>query len=140
VIELGSSDQVRPLRVAVWHNLPSGGGKRQLYMHVQGLVARGHYVESWCPDTAAQDYLPLSRLVTEHVVPLQERSDLFSSPVRPLSVTRRLLASMEAHCSTCAAGINAGRFDVLFAGACMYLRTSPTDWRHGRAAIDHLSR
>ena len=58
------------LRIAVWHNLPSGGGKRALYDHIQGLVARGHYVESWCPPTADQEFLPIGELVNEHVVAL----------------------------------------------------------------------
>jgi len=35
------------MKIAVWHNLPSGGGKRALYHHVRGLVERGHRVESW---------------------------------------------------------------------------------------------
>jgi len=33
------------LKIAVWHNLPSGGGKRALYQHVKGLVDRGHDLE-----------------------------------------------------------------------------------------------
>src|SRR5262245_54052410 len=60
----------RPVRIAVWHNLPNGGGKRQLYSHVQGLLRRGHHVEAWCPDSADRQYLPLAELVTEHVVRL----------------------------------------------------------------------
>src|ERR1039458_290172 len=36
------------MRIAVWQDLPSGGGERALYDHVSGLVAHGHYVESWC--------------------------------------------------------------------------------------------
>jgi glycosyltransferase involved in cell wall biosynthesis len=32
---------------------------------------------------------------------------------------------MEAHCKTCAAEIEAGNFDVLFANACTFLRTTP---------------
>ncbi len=115
---------MKPLRIAIWHNLPSGGGKRQLYTHVQGLLQRGHYIESWCPDSADQKYLPLSSLVKEHVIPLSDRSDLFYRSLRPLRVTRRLIASLEDHCRTCANPINSGGFDVLFAGACMYLRTT----------------
>jgi hypothetical protein len=30
------------MKIAVWHNLGSGGGKRALYDHVVGLLARGH--------------------------------------------------------------------------------------------------
>jgi hypothetical protein len=58
------------LRIAVWHNLPGGGGKRALYDHVRGLVARGHHVESWCPPTADQAFLSIGDLVHEHIVPL----------------------------------------------------------------------
>lgn len=116
---------MKPLRIAIWHNLPSGGGKRQLYMHVQGLLQRGHYVESWCPDTADQKYLPLGTLVKEHIVPLRGPRDHFHSPVRPLSITRQLLDSMEEQCRVCAEEISAGEFDVLFANACMFLRTTP---------------
>ena len=57
------------MKIAVWHNLPSGGGKRALYNHVRGLRERGHTLESWCPPTADQNYLPLSELIAEHVVP-----------------------------------------------------------------------
>jgi hypothetical protein len=30
------------MKIAVWQNLPSGGGKRALYYHVRGLVELGH--------------------------------------------------------------------------------------------------
>lgn len=112
------------LRIAVWHNLPSGGGKRQLYNHVQGLLERGHYVESWCPDTADQKFLPLGEIIEEHVVPLKFRSDNFSSPHRPYKATRQMLNSFEDHCRECAAEINRKGFDILYANACMYLRTT----------------
>ncbi|MHB1599044.1 MAG: hypothetical protein ACYCXY_09175 [Acidimicrobiales bacterium] len=58
------------MRIAVWHNLPSGGGKRALYDQIRGLLELGHYVESWCPPSADQSFLPLGDLVTEHVVDL----------------------------------------------------------------------
>ena len=57
------------MKIAVWHNLPSGGGKRSLYYHVKGLIERGHTVESWCPSTADRTYLPLDDLITEHIIP-----------------------------------------------------------------------
>ena len=113
------------MRIAIWHNLPSGGGKRQLYNHVQGLLQRGHYLESWCPDTADQKYLPLGQLITEHIVPLRGNTRLFQNPVRPVRATRALLENMEEQCKTCADEINQGDFDILFANACMFLRTTP---------------
>lgn len=113
------------LRIAVWHNLPSGGGKRQLFEHVRGLVERGHHVESWCPDSAAGDFLPLGELVEEHVLPLDDRRDIYHSPIRSLPVVRSLLGTLERHCRACAAEIRRGGFDLLYANACLYLRTSP---------------
>ena len=59
------------MRIAVWHNLPSGGAKRALHDQVRGLVGRGHVVESWCPPTADQEFLSIGQLVPEHVVPLE---------------------------------------------------------------------
>src|SRR5713101_1423560 len=61
------------MKIAVWHNLPSGGGKRALYYHVRGLVERGHEITSWSLDTADQSYLPLSEFAPEHVVSSQSR-------------------------------------------------------------------
>ena len=65
-----SIERVARMKIAVWHNLPSGGGKRALYDHVSGLIGRGHTVEAWCPPTADSKFLPLSGLVREHVVDL----------------------------------------------------------------------
>jgi glycosyltransferase involved in cell wall biosynthesis len=113
------------MKIAVWHNLPSGGGKRALYYHVRGLVARGHAVEAWCPPTSDRDYLPLGEFVTENVVPL----DIRQSRVRTFLAGREmlrdqlhsnLLAQVEAldeHCRKCAEEINRGGFDILFANS-----------------------
>ena len=119
----------RPLRIAVWHNLPSGGGKRALFSQVKGLVAAGHHVEAWCPPSADQAFLPLSELVQEHVVPCAE---IGWRPIRSRGLRRRLLANyrytahkieaLDAHCQQCAREINQAQFDVLLAHPCMHLR------------------
>jgi glycosyltransferase involved in cell wall biosynthesis len=110
------------MRIAVWHNLPSGGGKRALYYHVRGLVERGHSVEAWCPSTSDRNYLPLSEFITEHVLPID-------IPRRDKSVAlRRLLGALhgdelcqakalDEHCQKCADEINRGGFDILFANS-----------------------
>lgn len=117
------------MRIAVWHNLPSGGGKRALFDHVRGLVARGHYVESWCPSTADQTYLPLSELISETVLPLHIGADVqdvggVRSGWRSYKVMKQRLSAMDAHCAACAEQINRGRFDVLFANSCTFFRTT----------------
>ena len=79
------------MRIAIWHNLPSGGGKRGLYDHVDYLVATGHYVESWCPPSADQSFLPLRHLITEHVL-----------PVNPVAVNKRVVLQQLASTPTLA--------------------------------------
>lgn len=114
------------MRIAVWHNLPSGGGKRALHDHVRGLLERGHTVEAWCPPTADREFLPFGPAVREHVVDLEwptkwRRSDEWQATLE----IERSLGAMEAHCRQCAAEIDEGGFDVLFANSCMLFRTNP---------------
>ncbi len=118
------------MRIAVWHNLPSGGGKRALYDHVSGLVARGHEVEAWCPPTADRSYLPLAAIVPEHVVPLpgfeassQHRARRLLYRVRWNTWSK--FGSMERHCRECARHMLSSKFDVLFAASCILYHTPP---------------
>lgn len=115
------------MKIAVWHNLPSGGGKRALYHHVKGLVERGHTVEAWCPPTADQDYLPLGQFGPEHVVPLEWEPQTLGQRLRrvpgPYHFAMRKMKAMERHCRECARQINAGGFDVLFANSCVWYRS-----------------
>ena len=118
------------MRIAVWHNLPSGGGKRALYEHVCGLVQRGHYVEAWCPPTASQTYLPLSPMIKEHIRPLNhllERPQRYSlaRAFHRYNSTVFALNAMEEHCRTCVDEIETGSFDVIFANSCTLFGTSP---------------
>ncbi len=105
------------MRIAIWHNLVSGGGKRALYYHVKGLVERGHEVVSYCPDTVDQDFLPLSSLIEEKIFPLKARLNsknaFFRSKDGIYENTRALLD----HCQQCADDINKNNFDVLFANS-----------------------
>jgi glycosyltransferase involved in cell wall biosynthesis len=119
------------MRVAVWHNLPSGGGKRALYDHVRGLIARGHEVEAWCPPTADQTYLPLSEIVPEHIVALRPDPKGWFEPTS-LGIPGRLrwnawakLRSMERHSRECARQMHQKRFDLLFAASCILYHTPP---------------
>ena len=114
--------ETRRLRIAVWHNLPSGGGKRALYHHVKGLLQRGHSLECWTLSTADQSYLPLKDLVVEHVIPCDTAPE--KNPIKKLGRTyssyydgiARMRAFDEA-CKQCAQEIAAGEFDLLFANS-----------------------
>jgi glycosyltransferase involved in cell wall biosynthesis len=111
------------MRISVWHNLPSGGGKRALYDHVKGLVERGHSVECWCPAMADHSYLPLKELAPEHIVPFDYEPRRLPGKVgrgvnRYLNAIKRMRA-MDKVCNQSAKEIEAGGFDVLFANGCL---------------------
>lgn len=121
------------MKIAVWYNLPSGGGKRALYNHVKGLIALGHHVEVWCPTIANRSFLPLSDLVPEHVVPIDW--DMTPAPNQFIRLLRarwnvpRKIKVMHDHCRRCGEEIHAGKFDILFANSCQ-LFYAPTIGRH----------
>jgi glycosyltransferase involved in cell wall biosynthesis len=123
------------MKIAVWHNLPSGGGKRALFYHVRGLRERGHVLESWCPSTADQNYLPLGDLITEHIDRVAIR-DVNWPRLRyhelgeAVTIHRRLKAMYE-HSRRCARQIEAGGFDILWANSCHFFG-SPQIARHIR--------
>ncbi len=110
------------MKIAVWHNLPSGGAKRVLHSHVAGLVARGHHVEAWCPGSADGGYLPLRDLVEEHVLPLDGWSvgtpSNWAGRRQLLTRGASVIAAMERHSRRCAQEIARGGFDVVFANTC----------------------
>lgn len=112
------------MKIAIWHNMPFGGGKRQLYNHVKGLVEAGHYVESWCPDTADQTFLPLSSLIKEHIIPLESFDPEYNSTYRSLKEIMGLVGMMEDNARKCVNEIEKKDFDVIFLNSCKFLRTS----------------
>ena len=114
------------MRIAIWHNLPSGGGKRALYDQVRGLLARGHEIEAWCPDTADATFLPLEGLIPEHRLPLERpgRTDWDKRLHIPAAV-EGLLEGMDRHCRGCAEQMAGRGFDFLLAHPCAFLRSPP---------------
>jgi len=48
------------MKVAVFHNLPSGGAKRILHGFVKSLVGLGHSVDAMIPSTACEEFMPLN--------------------------------------------------------------------------------
>ena len=61
------------MKVAVFHNLPSGGAKRALHGHVKYLTGAGHKVDVFVPSTAREDFLPLKELAnTVEVFPVRK--------------------------------------------------------------------
>ncbi len=115
------------MKIAVWHNLPSGGGKRALHDHVRGLVERGHQVECWSPPTADLSYLPLSQYAIEHVVPFDwQFVESHGFLGRKLLVFRNVVAkfgAMQRHAQRCVEEIERGDFDVILGNSCLHFAT-----------------
>lgn len=117
------------MRIAVWYNLPSGGGKRALFNHVKSLIARGHTVEAWCPPTANREYAPLADLIPEHVVDLGRHPpcgrSAFAASLRKVEPVRSRIRSVEQHSRKCAAEIDGAKFDVVLATSCQLVVVPP---------------
>src|SRR5262249_39429438 len=108
------------MKIAVWHNLPSGGGKRALYYHVRGLVERGHEITCWSLDTADQSYLPLTEFARQHIVSGPSRNGSSKHTAKDWADYHRAINDMRAFDEAsrrCAREIEAGDFDLLFANS-----------------------
>lgn len=105
------------LKIAVWHNLSTGGGKRSLHTHVRGLLERGHPLSAWTL-SERHDYLPLSELVPERIVSPGWRPHTARSPGgRVYGAYHNRIARLHAirdASRRCAAEIDEGGFDVAF--------------------------
>jgi glycosyltransferase involved in cell wall biosynthesis len=108
------------MRIAVWHNLPSGGGKRALYDHVKTLQARGHYLEAWTTDMSSTGYLPLNNIIIEHRLPVKARFDNASRYRNPIKRIKAQISLMQEHCRTCIKEIESQSFDVIFVNSCLF--------------------
>ncbi|MBC8151567.1 MAG: glycosyltransferase family 4 protein [Bacteroidetes bacterium] len=113
------------MKIAIWHNLFSGGGSRALHQHIKGLAERGHHLEVWTSSLADSSFLDVEAYIQKlHVLPLdmnvriryQYLDKLPALGFEPDTQVRRMLD----FCRLCADEINAGGFDVLFANSCVY--------------------
>lgn len=112
------------MRIAIWHDLPSGGGRRALFDQARGLVSAGHDVAVWCPPQADRSFLPLDGIGPERVVPMERGRRLRG----PLGWVRSGLADrlgFEAHCRVCAGEMEAEGVEVVLAHSCQFHRAMP---------------
>ncbi len=69
------------MKIALFHNLPAGGGKRALFEHARRLRERGHVLDAYVLTTADETYLslaPLCRDVFVYDAPVVDRLTLRS--------------------------------------------------------------
>lgn len=109
------------MRLAIYHNLPSGGGKRALY-EITVRLAQRHEVDAYTLSCAEHDFCDLRPFVQRHVI----------FPFRPLPLARRPfgrlnqgirtadLLRLEAVQGRIAAQIDAAGYDVVFVHNCRF--------------------
>ena len=63
------------MKIALSHNLPSGGAKRHTLEQVRELYRRGHQITEFAPDTADQNYCSFSPyVVSQRIYPFFQKS------------------------------------------------------------------
>ena len=114
---------MKTYRIAIFHNLVSGGAKRSVYEYTKVLSRRGHEIDLFTLNSREKEFLSVEEYVNK--VSVHDFSPAFSlgdhtfllSPFRSIEMKRLRRASEEA-----AAEIDKGNYDVVFVHSSMYLQ------------------
>jgi glycosyltransferase involved in cell wall biosynthesis len=122
------------VKIALWHNLPSGGGKRALYEQTRGLVDRGHVIETWCPEIEGDLYLPLDEFGPVHrmpmsPVPCRAGALLFGKTRADYREIVDEIRMLDQHSEEAAAAINVSDCDVVLVSSSRFVNV-PAVGRH----------
>ncbi|MDY7080485.1 MAG: glycosyltransferase family 4 protein [Chloroflexota bacterium] len=115
---------MKRLRIALYHNLPSGGAMRSAYEMAHRLSER-HAIDLYSLSTAAHEFLDLCSFVEEsHIWPFSP-GHLFGSPFGRLNQAVRLrdLARLERLGREIATAIDRKQYDVVFIHPCMFTQS-----------------
>ena len=112
------------LKIAVYHNLPSGGAKRTLYEEVKRLSAT-HQLDLFSLSSADNDFGDVRPFVRNSWIYSVEPGRLFRSPFGRLNQGVRLidLARLRRLVQHIAADIDAGGYDVVLVHPCQYTQS-----------------
>ena len=106
------------MKIAVFHNLPSGGAKRALYGYVEYLTKNNHQVDVFVPSTANENFLPLDQVASNvHVFPVSTTlgNSIYSSiKYIPPQIKKVSLRDLEETEQNIAGVINNGNYDIVF--------------------------
>lgn len=128
------------MRIAIFHNLPSGGAKRALMEWTRRLIQH-HEVHVYSLTTADHEYCDLRPFVTRHVVYSFEPHQMFKSPLGRLNQWQRVkdLEKLALLYQSLAEHIEKEGYDVVFTHPCqftfipmlnIYLRTPAVYYLH----------
>lgn len=109
------------MKIALFHNAPSGGAKRAIYEWVRRLAAH-HVIDVYSLTSADHDFCDVRPFVRDHYVRRYDPRPLFDSPLGRLNQWQRwrdLQDLSQLECSI-ARQIDGGGYDVVFAHTCQY--------------------
>lgn len=111
----------RPMRIAVFHNLPSGGAKRALMEWTRRLAER-HIIDVYTLSTANHRYCDLRPFVHNYHIVEFTPLPLFNSPFGRLNQFQRWrdLIRLQEIYRNLAERIDAAGYDVVFCNACQF--------------------
>jgi hypothetical protein len=115
------------MKIAVFHNLPSGGAKRALYGYVDYLSKNNHTVDVFVPSTANEEFLPLKDVSNSlKTVPVENtfKGSIYSTLkyVPPL-IKSVSLWDLEKAQKEIAETINSSNYDVVISEQDQYTMT-----------------
>lgn len=112
------------MKIAVFHDLASGGAQRFLYEYAKLLKERGHQLFFFCFETSERAFMPFEKITDDIVIyPLKFRQAKFRW-TRPWATLRNLFVYLNA--SRLLAGqINQGGYDFVFVHPSRYIHNSP---------------
>lgn len=106
------------MKIAVFHNLPSGGAKRALYGYVEYLTRKNHIVDVFVPSTANENFLPLKDVANNlytFTVPSTLGNSIYSSiKYIPPQVKKVSLRDLELTEQNIAGILNRSDYDIVF--------------------------
>lgn len=115
------------MKIAVFHNLPSGGAKRALHDYAHYLTHQNHTVDVYVPSTANEEFLPLEDVSNSlEVFPVEKtlQGSIYSSlkyvppiikdiSLRDLELTQKIMAE----------AVNSKNYDVVLSEQDQYTMT-----------------
>lgn len=112
------------MRVALFHNLPSGGAKRHTFEQIRELAKRGHEIVEFAPTTADFAFCSLTPFVKEqrayqaHKLELLQRRIRFATPyVHACQLVAHLRRTQHIN-RIIASDIDDGNYDLVLAKDC----------------------
>jgi glycosyltransferase involved in cell wall biosynthesis len=109
------------VRIAIYHNLPSGGAKRAVYEWVRRLVTE-HTIDVYSLSTADHAFCDIRSFISKHKVYEFSPRGLFKSPFGRLNQMQRWqdLGDLDGLQQKIAREINTGNYDIFFANTCAF--------------------